>query len=110
MRYRVLGAIGASAAALAAAPATASACASFGSVKSFEGHARVSFSAQASGPNEPGQAQYGTESVTLKRDLSSLHINLNHKHATRLGILMFTGPASGGSVTIKDTFDDTRGN
>ena len=109
MRVRFVVAICASVGALTAVPAAASACPSLAGVKAFQGHTQLmQFSAQASGPDEPGQPQYGTESVKLARGLTSVNIKLNHKMVTRLGVVFFTGKASGGNVTVNDTFDDSR--
>ena len=107
MRVRFVVAICASMAVLAAMPAAAGACPSLARVKAFKGHAHTGFDAQASGLNEPGQPQYGTETIHLQRSAGNLDINLTHKTITRAGIVTFTGKAGGGDLTIEDTSTDS---
>ena len=114
MQARLVVTICASVAALvvaAAPPAAASACSQVAKVNSYHGQAHMGFDAQASGPDEPGQPQYGTETISLFRSLASVNIDLTHKLVVRNRFtgthVFFSGKASGGDVTIKDTFDDT---
>jgi hypothetical protein len=106
MRVRFVVAICASVAALGAIPAAASACPPLGGVKAFTGVAHLGFRAQASGSDEPGEPQYGIETIDLSRS-AGLDIKLTHKLVSRLGVVAFTGTASGGTVTVNDTFDDS---
>ena len=108
MRVRFGFVICASVAAMAAAPAAASACPSLVGLKAFSGHASTGFEADATGPYEPGQPQYGTETIHLQRS-AHLDIALTHKKVTRRGVVIFTGKAKGGNVLIDDTFDDSSG-
>lgn len=107
MRVHFVGAIGASVAALAVMPAGASACPSLAGVTAFKGHAHMIFTAQASGPDDPSRPDSPTESVRLDRSLTSLDIKLNHKDVTKFGVVIFHGTASGGNVSIDDTFDES---
>jgi len=91
---------------LAAAPATASACASLGRVTGFTGAATTAFLAETTGPDEPGQAQYGTRTITLDRTAHA-DIALGHKKVTRSGVVTFIGKAKGGDVHVNDTLDDS---
>jgi hypothetical protein len=101
---RLVFALCASAAALAAAPIAASACPSLRSVNSFRGHADLGFSATASG-QDPGNG--GTETVGLSRSVSSVQIRLTAKKVIGGGVVVFTGKASGGAVSVSDTFNNT---
>lgn len=106
MRPRFAVAICVSVAALTM-PAAASACPSLANVKSFHGLAHMGFDATASGPDDPSNPASPTETVMLDRSLASLDINLKHKDVTKLGIVIFHGTASGGSVSINDVFTDS---
>jgi hypothetical protein len=107
VRPRFAVAVYASVTALGAMPAAASACPSLAGVKSFHGHAHMAFDAQASGPDDPSDPNSRTETVTLDRSLASLDIKLTHKDVTRSGAVIFHGKASGGAVSINDTFDES---
>lgn len=97
---------------IAATPsADAKGCSRVAAVKSYHGIVHTEFDAQASGPNESGQPQYGIETITLFRSMQNVDVDLtrklvaNNPHTGRH--VIFSGKASGGNLTIKDTFADT---
>ena len=96
-------------AAMATAPraAAGSACTSMAGVKGFKGRASIGFNAQAHG-QDVGNG--GTYSASLSRDLSGIAIRLTTKTVTRPGVILFTGTAGGGDVTVNDSFVDTGAN
>jgi len=102
------------AAAVTAPPADAKGCSRVASARSYHGIVHMGFDAQASGPNEPGQPQYGIETVTLDRSLQSVKVDLTHKVVANNRLtgrhVIFSGKASGGSLKIADTFADTLDN
>ncbi len=93
----------ASAVALSAVPATASACASLRKVKSFHGHASASIVALTSG-SDPESG--GTETIGFGRVAQQLAINLTEKVKGH-GIVDFTGSATGGKLSVDDTFENS---
>ena len=87
------------------APAAASACASLAGVHSFSGHAFLSFDGTASGPIE---GTTGSETIALHREAASLKLNLPHKVVGKgplKGVVIFSGKASLGTVTVHDNFE-----
>lgn len=94
--------------------AYANGCSRVASARSYSGIVHMGFDAQASGPNEPGQPQYGIETVTLNRSLQSVKVDLTHKLVVKNRLtgrhVIFSGKASGGNLKIDDTFADTRDN
>jgi hypothetical protein len=91
---------------LAVVPSAASACASLARVKSFHGTAQfMNFSETASGQDAGGG---GNTTIDLERDAQSLKVNLTRNTLlSRSGIIAFTGTASGGQVSVKDSYKDT---
>ena len=57
----------------------------------------------------PGEdsADGGTYSASFERDVSDVQLNLTRKTVTRNGVVIFGGKASGGGITVNDTFQDT---
>jgi hypothetical protein len=89
---------------LAIAPTASAACRSVASVKSFHGNAGLTFSGTESG-DDPRNG--GTETVSLDREADSLQISLTTRKALLHGVYVFTGKATGGTISVTDTFDNT---
>jgi hypothetical protein len=98
---------------LGIAPAAARACPSLAGIRAFRGKGSASFSASASG-EDPGNG--GVETVTLDRSNQNQRLRLAGKvkgktlHVGGKTIkppVVFLGGASGGEITIGDTFSNT---
>ena len=100
MRYRILVAM--CAGALAALPASASACPSLAHVQSFAGIAHVGFVATASGDD----GEEGIQTIRLDRGAGGIHLEL-HRSTVGHGLAVFAGQATGGDADVDDTFVDS---
>ncbi len=87
-------------------PSATAGCASLANVKSFLGHAVMTFSNKATGV-ETGGLKGGTDTITLSRRATNLSVKLTAKKVLRgtigAGIVVFTGTTNGGSIAIHDT-------
>ena len=113
---RYLFAVCAAAAILLAAPSAASACPSYAKVKSFSGTAGTYFAQTASGAYDPGPTSLeGNATVSINqsamglrmKSLFPIHSNPDPLSPNSRG---FSGPTSGGAISIDDTLvDDANG-
>jgi hypothetical protein len=103
VRLRVAVTICASVVALAVAPTIANACPSLANVNSYQGHTATFFDAQGSG-SDVGNG--GTYAAQWERNVAHASVDLTHKQVLRNRItgtrVIFSGKASGGTVTIDD--------
>jgi hypothetical protein len=82
-------------------------CASLQGLLAFHGHASIEFSKSASGDD---LKHGGAESVAVHRDAYALVINLTPKIVSTYEsgrYVFFAGKATGGEITVKDTWDGT---
>jgi hypothetical protein len=95
---------GAVLAALAIAPAAASACTSVASIHAFTGHAYVSFTGSASGPIT---GSGGSESIGIDRKGATLELDLNHRVRGKgkfAGTYIYSGKVWAGTISVEDVF------
>lgn len=90
------------------ARAGAAPCPGFAHVASYHGVVSASFTATASG-SDPGNG--GTQTIALDRKATNLKLTLGGKIVSRVpayaGATFFLGKASGGAVSVGDTFANT---
>ncbi len=88
-----------------AAASGAAGCPSLAGVKSFHGHASLTFHGTAT-REDPGTG--GTETVNLSRAALKLTVDLTQKVSNgKLGIVIFIGHAHGGVIKVDDNRTDT---
>lgn len=97
------GVLGALTAVVLAAPAAADACPSFAKVPAFRGTASASFNQTAS----YSSSGY-TETVTLDRVADGLRFHKLVPQSFGHGMVTFTGPPEGGSVSVNDGYHAAR--